>query len=248
MSATGRRGKVQRDVHRCQAPVNAEFFALAFGAALNPKLLAIDLLLARNRRARAMFLCVLIGAVGVAIAIGLVDVLVVHADAINAQRHASAGVDVTLGGVLLTFGGLVVTGRLPRRRRSRPPPSKHAGRGKADKDSWARRVLGEPRPGIAVAIGALLGLPGALYLSALHNLVAGHWSTTAQVLGVIVFVIIEFGLIIIPFVFLELRPVGTTAALERSQSWLLAHARQVIAWIALLLGGYLLISGLVRLA
>jgi len=35
--------------------VNAQFFALAFIAALNPKLLAVDLLLAENRRPRAMF-------------------------------------------------------------------------------------------------------------------------------------------------------------------------------------------------
>jgi hypothetical protein len=36
--------------------MNAEFFALAFFAALNPKLLAIDLLLMENRRPRAMIL------------------------------------------------------------------------------------------------------------------------------------------------------------------------------------------------
>ena len=40
--------------------MNAEFFALAIFAALNPKLLAIDLLLIENRRPRAMFLCVLL--------------------------------------------------------------------------------------------------------------------------------------------------------------------------------------------
>ncbi len=40
--------------------MNAEFFALAFTAALNPKLLALDLLLIENRRPRAMFLCVLL--------------------------------------------------------------------------------------------------------------------------------------------------------------------------------------------
>ena len=64
----------------------------------------------------------------------------------------------------------------------------------------------------------------------------------------IVFVVIELSLIIVPFLFLELRPASTTATLERSQSWLLAHAKQVIAWMAVLLGGYLLISALVRLA
>ena len=37
--------------------MNAEFFTLAFLAALNPKLLALDLLLIENRRPRAMFVC-----------------------------------------------------------------------------------------------------------------------------------------------------------------------------------------------
>jgi hypothetical protein len=41
--------------------MNAEFFALAFLSALNPKLLALDLLLIENRRPRAMFLCLLTG-------------------------------------------------------------------------------------------------------------------------------------------------------------------------------------------
>jgi hypothetical protein len=36
--------------------MNAQFFALAFIAALNPKFLAVDLLLIENRRPRAMFL------------------------------------------------------------------------------------------------------------------------------------------------------------------------------------------------
>ena len=70
--------------------MNAEFFALAFTAALNPKLLALDLLLIENRRPRAMFLCVLLGGMTVALTIGLLDVLTVHADAITAQGKASA--------------------------------------------------------------------------------------------------------------------------------------------------------------
>ena len=41
--------------------MTAEFFTLALVAALNPKLLAIDLLLIENRRTRAMFLCLLAG-------------------------------------------------------------------------------------------------------------------------------------------------------------------------------------------
>ena len=64
--------------------MNAEFFALAFTAALNPKLLGIDLLLIENRRPRAMFWCLLLGGMTVALTIGLLDVLTIHADAITA--------------------------------------------------------------------------------------------------------------------------------------------------------------------
>ena len=63
--------------------MNAEFFVLAFTAALNPKLLAVDLLLIENRRPRAMFLCLLLGGMTTALAIGLLDVLTVHADNIS---------------------------------------------------------------------------------------------------------------------------------------------------------------------
>ena len=54
--------------------------------------------------------------------------------------------------------------------------------------------------------------------------------------------------LIIPFAFLELRPEATKALLKRSQDWLLGHAFQLMAGIALALGAYLTISGLVRLS
>src|SRR6478735_5775958 len=158
--------------------MNAEFFALAFIAALNPKLLALDLLLIENRRPRAMFLCLLLGGLTVALAIGLVDVLVLHADAIKHQASVSAGVD----------------------------------------------------------------------LAPLHNLVNGKSSTTTQVVAVVIFVLIDFLLIIIPFAFLELRPEATKALLKHTQDWLLSHAVRLMAAIALLLGAYLAVSGLVRLS
>jgi Sap-like sulfolipid-1-addressing protein len=236
--------------------VNAEFFALAFTAALNPKLLAIDLLLIENRRPRMMFLCVLLGGLTVGITIGLVDVLSVHADAISSQKTVSAGVDLALGLFLLAVGGLVASGRLHGRRKAPVPAGDgqlaQAGNGqpgeKEDKDSWARRALAEPRFGVAMLVGALAGLPGAAYLTALHNLVAGHYSTATQVVAVVVFVVIEFLLIIVPFVFLELRPEATKAVLKKGQDWLRGHTHQLIAYTALVLGAYLTVSAVIRLA
>ena len=227
--------------------MNAEFFVLAFLSALNPKLLALDLLLVENRRPRAMFLCVLLGGMTVALTIGLLDVLVFHADAIKAQGKVSAGVDLAVGLLLLAAGALLATGRLHGRRKA-PVPAGGGPPGKPEKkDGWAQRVLSEPRPGLAMLVGALIGIPGATYLTALHNLVTGTSSTATQVLAVVIFVIIDFLLIIIPFAFLELRPEATKALLKHSQDWLLSHALQLMASVALLLGAYLAVSGLVRL-
>ena len=229
--------------------MNAEFFALAVVAALNPKLLAVDLLLIENRRPRAMFLCVLLGGLTVGITIGLLDVLVFHADAINSQKTVSAAVDLALGLLLLAAGGLVATGRLHGRRKA-PVPAGDGQKEKKEKkkDGWAQRVLAEPRLGLALLVGALCGIPGGAYLSALHILVTSKSSTANQVIGVILFVIIEFLLIIIPLVFLELRPEATKAALHNAQDWLLSHARKLMAYTALVLGAYLVISAVIRLS
>ena len=230
--------------------MNAQFFALAFIAALNPKFLAVDLLLIENRRPRAMFLCVLLGGVTVALTIGLLDVLVFHADAISSQKTVSAGVDLAIGLLLLAVGALVATGRLHGRRKA-PVPAADGEPEKPEKkerkDGWAERVLAEPRLGLAMLVGALCGIPGGAYLSGLHILVTSKSSTANQVLGVILFVLIEFLLIIIPFAFLELRPEATKAALKNVQDWLAGHARQLMAYTALILGAYLAISGLIGL-
>jgi len=196
-----------------------------------------------------MFLCLLLGGLTVALTIGLLDVLAFLADAIKAQGTVSAGTDLALGLLLLAAGALLATGRLHGRRKAPVP----AGDGPPDKpekkDGWAQWVLSEPRLGLAMLVGAIVGIPGASYLAALHNLVTGKSSTATQVVAVavVVFVVIDFALIIIPFAFLELRPEATRARLKHTQDWLLSHARQLMAAIALLLGAYLAISGLIRL-
>jgi hypothetical protein len=228
--------------------MNAEFFALAFFAALNPKLLAIDLLLIENRRPRAMFLCILLGGLTVGLTIGLLDVLVFHIDAVNSQKTVSAGVDLALGLFLLAAGALVATGRLHGRRKAPVPAGDGHPEQPEKKDGWAQRALAEPRVGVAMLIGAVCGIPGASYLTGLHILITSKSSTANQVVGVVLFVLIEFLLIIIPFVSLQLWPEATKARLKTAQGWLVGHARQLMAYTALILGAYLAVSALIRLS
>jgi hypothetical protein len=227
------------------------FFALAFIAAFNPKLLALDLLLMENRRPRMMFASILAGGIATGVTIGLIDVLAVHANAVKSQRNPSAGVDLALGLILLVIGGLLMTGLLARVWAQRPQSAKGAAKRQKKQESSADsrmvRALREPRLGLAAAIGVVCGLPGAAYLTALHNLNAGHYSTATKVAGVFVFVIIEFLLIIFPWLCLELWPAGTADKLRRAQAWLGGHAVQLVAWICILLGAYLTVSALFRL-
>jgi hypothetical protein len=224
--------------------MNAEFFGLALLAALNPKLLGVDLLLIENARPRPMFVCFLLGGMGMSLTVGLLDVFVLQADAISTQGSASAGLDLVLGVPLVAVGALVATGHLPGRQRAPAP----AGGGQPPKkDGWAQRVLGEPRFGLAVLIGAVAGTPGALYITALHQLVTGKSSTAVQAVAVVVFVLIEFSLVIIPFLFLVVRPEATKTRVKRAQDWLMSHARELMAGVALFAGAYMVISGLVRL-
>jgi hypothetical protein len=145
---------------------------------------------------------------------------------------------------LVVIGALVATGRLHGRRRAhaRAEDGQHPKR-----DGWAQRVLREPRFGLAVLFGAVAGTPGAAYVIALHQLVTSKSSTAVQAIAVVVFVLIEFSLVIIPFVFLQVRPESTKANLQRAQEWLMSHARQLMAAVALFVGAYMVISGLVRL-
>jgi Sap, sulfolipid-1-addressing protein len=236
--------------------MNAEFFVLAFTAALNPKLLAVDLLLIENRRPRAMFICLLLGGFGVGITIGLLDVLVLHLDAIHSQKKISAGVDLALGLLLLlAFAALLVTGRLHTRRQEAvpvgagppSPPGEPEKPKKQQKDGWTR-LLAEPRLGLAVLVGMVVGIPGATYLAALHILITSKSPVAIQVIGVVLFMVIELLLLIVPFAFLELWPDATKAALQRAQRWLSGHVLQLVAGIALLLGAYLTVMALIRLA
>ena len=224
--------------------MNAAFFGLAVLAALNPKLFAVDLLLMESQRPRLMFLGFLVGGLGMCVAIGLLDVFVLQADAISTQGSASAGLDLALGLPLVAIGALLATGRLHGRRRAPAPPAPD---GRARRDGWAQRVLRKPRPGLAVLLGAVAGTPGAAYITALHQLVTGKSSTATQAIAVVVFALIEFSLVIIPFAFLVAKPEATRVRLQRSQDWLMSHARQLMAGVALFIGAYMVVSGLVRL-
>jgi hypothetical protein len=222
--------------------MDAMFLGLACLAALNPKLFAVDLLLMESRRPYLMFSCFLAGGLSMCLTVGLLAVFTGGSgNELSAEASASAGLDLALGLVLLAIGALLATGRLHGRRRA------PAAAGEPEREGWAQRMLARPRPGLAILIGALAGTPGGAYIAALRQLINGNSPVTEQVVAVLVFALIEFSLVIIPFVFLVARPAVARTQTRRAQSWLMAHARQLIVAVTLFVGGYMTLSGLVRL-
>ncbi len=251
--------------------MTAQFFALAFAAAINPSLLGIDLLLIVNRRPVAMLAFVLAGGIGMAVTIGLVDVLVIRSDLVKSQGGIGAAGDLLIGLLLAGVGGLII---VRHRRGDRAPVADSpvaggpaaggpaaggpAAGGPASESpppdgknqracGWMQRALAKPRLTLAIAVGAVLGLPGALYLTALHGLESGHWSTATQVIAVLVFAVIEFALVIVPLALLISRPRDTAEFLHRAQAWLARNGRMALAYVISGLGLYLTISSIVTL-
>ena len=97
-------------------------------------------------------------------------------------------------------------------------------------------------------IGAVVGTPGASYITALHQLITSKSSTATQAIAVVIFAIIEFALVIVPFTFLELRPESTRQWLKVAQGWITGHARQLIAIAVIIAGTYMTVTGLIRLS
>ena len=73
-------------------------------------------------------------------------------------------------------------------------------------------------------------------------LVTGKSAAAAQAIAVVVFALIGFSLVIIPFVFLVVRPAGTEAQLQHAEHWLKSHARQILAAAVLLVGACMVVK------
>jgi len=54
--------------------------------------------------------------------------------------------------------------------------------------------------------------------------------------------------VIVPFGLILARPEGTVDAITRFKDWIFSHERQIAASVALLAGGYMMISGVLRVS
>jgi hypothetical protein len=219
----------------------AQVFLIAVVSAFDAGLLTASVvLLGRPQPARQLG-AYLIGGMGFSIVFGLLIVLALHGSNLRIGRSTRGVIEVVAGALLILVAAAELSGRKthwhPRRTRKRDA-------GRPRPQSVRERALGQESLWIAWAGGALYSAPGAYYLAGLALLAKQNVSATTNVVVILAFNVIQFGLIELPLLGLVLIPERTRSLTEKLSNWMTNHRRIVIVFLAGAIGTYLLISGI----
>jgi hypothetical protein len=223
-----------------------DVYVFALTAALNPTLLAAVTLMLTLERPKRLLLGYWLGAVLTTVTWGLVLVFAVSGSstASTTKHTVSPIIDITLGALILVMAFVVATGRDRRRRArmerrrekatERPPPR------------W-KRTLSNGSARDTFVIGILLSFPGASFIAGMDQLSKQKIGTTATVLAVIAFGLIELLILEVPLVGYTVRPEWTEAAVKRFSDWLSRRGGRLALIGAFVVGALLIIRGLANL-
>jgi hypothetical protein len=174
--------------------------------------------------------------------IGVLVVSVLHGAATaSGGSTLSAVLDVTFGAAALVAAVGVHRGWVPRTHR-RGSTTARAGTARR----FGKRPRG-PSGRVAAAAGVFTHIPGLVYLVALNTISSARPVPVDAAAQVAVYVALWF---LIPFASLVLvivRPSAALAYLEAATAWLRRHSHAVAVSGLLVLGGYLVAKGMVKL-
>ena len=197
-----------------------------------PILGGVLLLTARRGRPKAVAFML-----GWALALGLVGLAIVLVGGNastppgSSSSKASAGLDIVLG-VALAVVALENAGKSRQRGAATP--------------RWMQR-LDTMSPVAAFVLGMFL--PPYLIAAAIGNeIVRQNLSTTARIVAMSLYVVIGSIGILIPIMVTVLRPNTSDAVLASWRTWLQANWQQLMFWLLVGIGGYLVAKGIIEFA
>jgi hypothetical protein len=210
---------------------------LALAAAIYPPALLVLLLLTGGPRPRPLVGAYFAGAALLTVGAGLVGLAVADGARVTVQhsRHASAGVYIALGLLLLPVAAFAW-------RRGRRPTVPHAGGGGGRIAGWSQRASSSRR--WAFVLGLLMYLPSPLYLLAIKAIADSGDSSASNVVAVLVCAICVLLFVEIPLVALYVRPAAVAGGLGFVHDWLIRNSWNVAAALALAGAVYALVKGI----
>jgi hypothetical protein len=211
---------------------------LALLAALSPTALLVAAVYLGSARPRVTSTFYLAGAVAMSLLMGVIVLVVLRSTGLNAPRqHAPRyGLRLGLGILLLAAAAFVAV-----RKRRAPDPAK-ARRG------LMSRMIADPAPLSALAVGLLVFAPGVSFLAALQVIATARASFELTALAVVVVVVINVVLVWLPLVLHLLAPRATERRLKAFNGWLRAHSSSLLIAVLGVVGVIMLVDGIHGLA
>jgi hypothetical protein len=223
-----------------------DVFFLAFLAALYPTLLAATTVMLILPHPKRLLLGYLLGAAMTSITLGLLIVFTLRDSGLvsTTQHQLGPGSDLAIGALFLVIAFVLGTGRdrrLTERRRARKAAKEPEG-----PPRW-QQFLGKGSARSTFAVGAVLTLPGATYITALHRIADENLADPVTVLVVLAFNLIMLMLLEVPLIGYTLAPEWTPKAVERFRGALRSHGREWAVRGTAILGILLIVRGVVTL-
>jgi hypothetical protein len=214
--------------------VNLEPLVLGTASALRPAGLAtVYALMSRGHPGR-LLLAYIVAGFAFSAAFGIVVVAVVHEADLTPPSVVSGIFDLVVGAAALGFAAGLASGRRLRRSPDDPTAS----------ESWALRRLREPTMPVAALVGVATHLPGLFYLLALNSIIGEHQRLAVDVVQVLIYNTIWFGLSVAAVFFLVIRPSAARDAFGRMNAWVCRYERPILITLFSVVGVYLVIHGI----
>jgi Sap-like sulfolipid-1-addressing protein len=215
-------------------------------AMANPTLVAVTTVMLLLPNPRRLMVGYLIGALVMSISIGLAIVFAFQgAGAVQtAKKTVNPIVDIVLGVLLLLIAALLASGRpgeVRQRRRARKAET-----GEKKTPRWQRILIERGSVRIAIVVGALLTLPGASYLAALHGIIKLDASTTVTVLVVLLVNVIMLAPLEVPLIAFTVAPEATPGAIARVRAWFARNGVRAAIYGATIVGTLLIVRGVIE--
>ncbi len=221
-------------------------FLLAFLAALYPTLLAATTVMLMLPHPKRLLLGYLLGAAMTSITLGLVIVFSLRHSGIahTAKTTLGPGEDIVLGCIALVVAFVLGSGRDERLRERRR--ERKAGKGPSGPPRW-QQFLNRGSARVTFAVGAVLTLPGATYITALYRIADEELADPATVAVVLGFNAIMLMLLEIPLLAYTFAPEWTPRAIERFKAKLRERGRVWAVRAAATLGLLMIARGVIAL-
>ena len=204
---------------------------LALLAALSPTALLVAAVYLGSARPRLVGMLYLVGAILMSLVMGIVVIVILRNAGLNLHRQHSTRYGLRLGiGVLMLAAGAVLAKRKPKM----PDPEK-------TKQGLVSRMIANPAPASAFAVGLLLFAPGVTFIAAVQVIATANVSDEESAVALIVVVVINSALVWLPLLLHLIAPGVTTRRLTAFNGWLRANGNKILIGV-LLVGGAILVG------